>query len=122
MAFESALKIFELSVLFPKDGPESLCSQVVRSSSGVCMDLLEAWQNRDKNDILLERLDQASIDASDTQDHIEKALEIGLIDHKTAVSLFTSYSEIMSEITKMLKDRKQYLLQRISNTMEDSAK
>lgn len=107
MVFESALRIFELSVRFPKDGQDSLHSRVLKSSSGVCSNLLGAWQNRDNNRIFHARLDQASIDISDTQSQIEEAMNAKLLDKESAMDLFEAYDRIIDGIATTIKDSKQ---------------
>lgn len=104
MAFESALRIFELSVRFPMDGQDSLRSRVIKSSSDVCSKLLGAWQNRDNNRIFHARLDQASIDISDTQSQIEEAVDAKLLDKKSAMDLFKAYDRIIDRIAATIKD------------------
>ena len=107
MAFESALRIFELSVRFPRDGQDSLHNRVIKSSSRVCSKLLGAWQNRDNNRIFHSRLDQASIDISDTQSQIEEAVNAKLLDKKLAMDLLEAYDRIIDGIATTIKDFRQ---------------
>jgi hypothetical protein len=44
MAFDAAMKIFELSKIFPKEEKYSLTDQIRRSSRAVCANLAEAWR------------------------------------------------------------------------------
>jgi len=44
MAFDAAMKIFELSKTFPKEEKYSLTDQIRRSSRAVCANLAEAWR------------------------------------------------------------------------------
>jgi four helix bundle protein len=44
MAFDDAMKIFELSKKFPKEETYSLTDQVCRSSRSVCSNLAEAFR------------------------------------------------------------------------------
>lgn len=43
MAFEAAMRIFELTKRFPKEETYSLTDQIRRSSRSVCSNLAEAW-------------------------------------------------------------------------------
>lgn len=45
-AFEQAEKIFELSLIFPKEEKYSLIDQIRRSSRSVCVNLGEAYAKR----------------------------------------------------------------------------
>jgi len=46
MAFEAAMKIFNLSKTFPVEERYSLTDQIRRSSRSVCANLAEAWRKR----------------------------------------------------------------------------
>ena len=46
LAFDTAMKIFELSKKFPVEEKYSLTDQVRRSSRSVCANLAEAWRKR----------------------------------------------------------------------------
>lgn len=46
MAFDAAMKIFELSKEFPVEERYSLTDQIRRSSRSVCANLAEAWRKR----------------------------------------------------------------------------
>ena len=46
MAFEAAMRIFELTKRFPKEETYSLTDQIRRSSRSVCANLAEAWRRR----------------------------------------------------------------------------
>ena len=45
-AFNTAMKIFELSQQFPLEERYSLTDQIRRSSRSVCANLAEAWRKR----------------------------------------------------------------------------
>jgi four helix bundle protein len=44
IAFNNAMKIFELSKKFPQEETYSLTDQIRRSSRSVCANLAEAWR------------------------------------------------------------------------------
>ncbi len=46
MAFDAAMKIFQLSKKFPVEERYSLTDQIRRSSRSVCANLAEAWRKR----------------------------------------------------------------------------
>jgi len=46
LAFEVAMRIFELSKKFPVEEKYSLTDQIRRSSRSVCANLTEAWRKR----------------------------------------------------------------------------
>ena len=46
LAYELAMKIFEISKTFPLEEKYALTSQIRRSSRSVCLNLREAWAKR----------------------------------------------------------------------------
>ena len=46
MAFNAAMRVFELSRSFPREETYSLTDQMRRSSRSVCSNLAEAWRRR----------------------------------------------------------------------------
>lgn len=46
LAFETAMKIFEISKQFPNEEKYSLTDQIRRSSRSVCSSLAEGWRKR----------------------------------------------------------------------------
>jgi len=46
LAFDAAMKVFEISKTFPKEERYSLIDQIRRSSRSVCSNLAEAWRKR----------------------------------------------------------------------------
>ena len=46
MAFDTAMKLFELSKKFPVEERYSLTDQIRRSSRSVCANMAEAWRKR----------------------------------------------------------------------------
>ena len=46
LAFEAAMRIFDLTKGFPKEERYSLSDQIRRSSRSVCANLAEAWRKR----------------------------------------------------------------------------
>ncbi len=46
LAFEAAMRIFELTKSFPTEERYSLTDQIRRSSRSVCANLTEAWRKR----------------------------------------------------------------------------
>ena len=46
MAFDAAMRIFEVSKGFPREETYSLTDQIRRSSRSVCSNIAEAWRKR----------------------------------------------------------------------------
>ena len=67
IAFDVAMKIFELSKNFPKEEKYSLIDQIRRSSRSVCANLAEAWRRRRYKGSFLSKLNDAEAEAAETQ-------------------------------------------------------
>lgn len=104
MAFEAALRIFELSQGFPRGGPKSLHSQIIQHSSAVCENLTTAWQNRDAGNMFVEKLNEAALNASEAQNQVEFAVNAGVIASDEGKKLNETYESIIEKITGMIKD------------------
>ena len=46
LAFETAMRIFEVSKRFPREETYALTDQIRRSSRAVCSNIAEAWRKR----------------------------------------------------------------------------
>ncbi len=67
LAFDAAMKIFELSKDFPKEETYALTDQIRRSSRSVCANLAEAWRQRRYPAAFLNKLNIAEAEAAETQ-------------------------------------------------------
>src|SRR5262245_44280772 len=83
-AFETAMKVFELTRAFPKEETSSLTDQVRRSSRSVCANLAEAWRKRRYQAAFISKLSDAESEAAETQVWIEFAVKCIYLDRKVA--------------------------------------
>ena len=60
LAFDTAMKIFEISKKFPKEETYSLTDQVRRSSRSVCSNLAEGWRKRKYKAVFINKLSDAA--------------------------------------------------------------
>ena len=67
LAFEAAMKIFELSKGFPIEERYSLIDQMRRSSRSVCANLAEAWRKRRYEAAFIAKLSDSEAEAAETQ-------------------------------------------------------
>jgi four helix bundle protein len=67
LAFESAIRIFELSKQFPKEETYSLTDQIRRSSRSVCANIAEGWRKRRYEAAFVNKLTDAEAEAAETQ-------------------------------------------------------
>lgn len=71
MAFEAAMRIFELTKRFPKEETYSLTDQIRRSSKSVCSNIAEAWRKRRYEAAFVSKLNDAEAEAAETQVWLE---------------------------------------------------
>ncbi|HEY3298463.1 MAG TPA: four helix bundle protein, partial [Armatimonadota bacterium] len=74
-AFDSAMRIFELTKKFPKDETYSLVDQIRRSSRSVCANLAEAWRKRRYQAHFISKLSDAEAEAEETRVWLDFALK-----------------------------------------------
>lgn len=66
-AFDSAMRIFELSKGFPREETFALTDQIRRSSRAVCANLAEAWRKRRYRKHFVSKLIDCESEAAETQ-------------------------------------------------------
>lgn len=101
MAFECAMRIFQLTKTFPVEERYSLIDQIRRSSRSICSNLAEAWRKRRYKTVFVNKLSDAMQEASETQTWLEFALACGYIDRVTFDDLFVKYEEILGKLNRM---------------------
>ncbi|GGH64764.1 four helix bundle protein [Filimonas zeae] len=97
-AFELAMKIFEMSKLFPKEERYSLTDQVRRSSRSVCVNLAEGYGKRDYPAHFKAKITDADMENTETQTWIEFAfhcLYISETDYKYCTEQSTEIGKLL---------------------------
>lgn len=101
MAFSSAMKIFELTKLFPKEEKYSLTDQIHRSSRSVCSNLAEAFRKRKYPKSFVSKLSDCEGEAAETQVWINFAKECDYITKKDQKELYQKYDFILGKLVNM---------------------
>ena len=73
-AFDTAMKIFDITKLFPNEEKYSLTDQIRRSSRSVCSNLAEGWRKRRYELVFKNKLTDSQQEASETQSWLEFSL------------------------------------------------
>jgi four helix bundle protein len=73
-AFDSAMRIFELSKSLPLEERYSLTDQVRKSSRSVCANIAEAWRRRRYPANWVSKLGDSEAEAAETQTWLKFAL------------------------------------------------
>ena len=101
LAFDSAMKLFEVSKGFPQEERYSLTDQVRRSSRSVCTNLAEGWRKRRYKAVFVNKLSDAEQEAAETQTWLEFALKCKYINNETFKMLDEKYEHIFAKLITM---------------------
>lgn len=86
LAFETAMRIFEVSKRFPREETYALTDQIRRSSRAVCSNIAEAWRKRRYEAAFVSKLNDAESEGAETQTWLRFAVECGHLSQKLARS------------------------------------
>ncbi|OGC39255.1 hypothetical protein A2Y85_02785 [candidate division WOR-3 bacterium RBG_13_43_14] len=101
LSCQAALKIFEIASRFPQDGHKALHDVIISTSSMVCDNLLNAWQNRTNDDIFSGMLDSAIINVKQTRLHIDHAVVAGVLKSDDAKLVRAIYERVDEKINNL---------------------
>ena len=110
VAFDSAMKIFELSKKFPKEETYSLTDQI-RRSSRFCANLAEAWRKRRYEAAFRAKLSDSEAEAAETQTWIQFAVKCNYLDVEKGRELYNSYNQIIGGLVNMINNPSPWLMQ-----------
>jgi four helix bundle protein len=112
MAFDAAMKIFELSKKFPIEERYSLTDQIRRSSRSVCANLAEAWRKRRYDAAFIAKLNDSEAEAAETQTWLKFAVKCNYLDVETARELYGTYNQVLSILVTILNNPSPWILKR----------
>ena len=101
LAFDAAMKIFEITNLFPKEEKYSLTDQIRRSSRSVCANLAEAFRKRKYPKAFVSKLSDCEGEAAETQVWLDFSLECKYIGQQIFQELFQKYDQILGKLVNM---------------------
>ena len=101
MAFEAAMKIFEISKSFPREETYSLTDQIRRSSRSVCSNLAEAFRKRKYPKSFIAKLSDSESEAAETQTWLDFALNCSYISESMHKELDDTYEKIIGKLVNM---------------------
>jgi len=102
MAFEAAMRIFELTKSFPKEETYSLTDQIRRSSRSVCTNIAEAWRKRRYEAAFVSKLNDSEAEAAETQVWLEFSVKCNYLDATVGRELYTTYDNILGKLVNMI--------------------
>lgn len=109
-AFDTAMRIFELSRGFPREEMYSLADQIRRSSRSVCANLAEVWQKRRYEAAFISKLSDCEGEAAETQVHIEFAVRCNYLSREEGLALYEAYDGILSTIVGMINHPETWVI------------
>jgi four helix bundle protein len=101
LAFNAAVRIFELSRGFPKEEKYSLTDQIRRSSRSVCSNLAEAFRKRRYPKSFVAKLSDSEGEAAETQTWLDFTLSSGYISTVEQKELDDTYENIIGKLVNM---------------------
>jgi len=101
LAFDTAMKIFELSKKFPVEERYSLTDQIRRSSRSVCANLAEAWRKRRYKAAFIAKLNECESEAAETQVWLKFAVKCSYLDINKGRELYGIYNQVLSGLVNM---------------------
>jgi len=112
IAFEAAMRIFELTKGFPREETYSLTDQIRRSSRSVCSNIAEAWRKRRYEAAFVSKLNDAEAEAAETQVWLEFSVKCQYLDATVARELYTTYDNILGKLVNMIRHPEQWIIRR----------
>ena len=101
LAFEAAMRIFELTKSFPKEEMYSLTDQIRKSSRSVCANLAEAFRRRKYPKHFVSKLSDSEGEAAETQVWLDFSLKCKYIGQQTYQELYEKYDQILGKLVNM---------------------
>jgi four helix bundle protein len=102
MAFDGAMRIFELTKGFPAEERYSLVDQIRRSSRSVCANLAEAWRKRRYEAHFVSKLSDAESEAEETRVWLEFAKRCEYVSGDAAGELDEVYHRVLGQLVTMI--------------------
>jgi len=108
MAFESAMRIFELSKEWPVEEKYSLTDQIRRSSRSVCANIAEAWRKRRYEASFVSKLSDADTESGETLVWLEFSLKCGYLKETGYNELVNQYEHICGQLVTMINQSERW--------------
>jgi len=112
MAFEAAMRIFELTKTFPREETYSLVDQIRRASRSVCTNIAEAWRKRRYEGAFVSKLNDAEAEAAETQVWLEFSVKCNYLDAAVGRELYTTYDNILGKLVNMILHPEHWIIKR----------
>ncbi len=101
LAFDAAMKIFQLSKSFPKEETYSLTDQIRRSSRSVCGNTAESFRKRRYPKAFASKITDAEGESAETQTWLDFSLSCSYISEEEHNELYETYENILGKLVNM---------------------
>jgi len=108
LAYNSAMRIFELSKKFPKDERFSLTDQIRRSSRSVCANIAEAFRKRKYPKSFVLKLSDSEAEAAETQNWLDFALNCDYLSPVNYQELNDEYEKVIGKLVTMAQQSEKW--------------
>jgi four helix bundle protein len=109
-AYTCAMKIFKISLDFPKSETYSLTDQVRRYSRSVCTNIGEAYRKRIYPKSFISKLSDSDGVCTETMIHLDFAGDCGYITLRTYESLYDEYTQIGKMLGSMMRSPEKFTI------------
>ena len=110
LAFQAAVLIYQITMLFPPEEKYSLTDQIRRRSRSVCANLGEAFRKRRYPKSFVAKLSDSEAEAAETQVWLDFALEFNYIDSEKHTLIFDKYDHILSQLVIMINSPEKWCI------------
>jgi four helix bundle protein len=109
-AIDAAMRIFEITKLFPSEERFSMTDQMRRSSRSVCSNIGEAWRKRRYPAHFASKLSDSEGEAEETRVWLELAFRCGYISKAESDDLDQTYNGIIAQLVRMIEHPEQWAI------------
>jgi len=101
LAFNAAMKIFQISKKFPKEETYSLTDQIRRSSRSVCGNIAEAFRKRRYPRAFVSKISDSEGESAETQVWLDFSINCKYITEEEYDELNETYENIIGKLVTM---------------------
>ena len=107
-SFDTAMEIYQLSKIFPKEERYSLTDQIRRSSRSVSANISEAWGKRKYEKSFIAKLTDSEGEARETQTWLQFARNCEYINEEQFKILNNQYNQIIGMLVNMMSQSQNW--------------
>jgi four helix bundle protein len=104
VAFDAAMRVFQISAGWPKEERYSLTDQIRRSSRSICGNIAEGWQKRRYPASFANKLNDACAEAAETCVWLDFAAASGYLLPEDQVALSDAFRHVSRMLMRMIRE------------------